>query len=324
MHRTLASLKIALLLLCAAHAAVAQDKYPSKPVRLVVPFLAGAAPDSVARIVGAELSRRLEQPFVVENRVGAGGAIAAEFVAKAPADGYTIFAATDAPLVINPHVYAKLPYDTLKDFSPISIIARSGFYMLVCPKLPVSKLQEFAALARKRQMSYASSGNGSNHHVVGEMLKQRGGFDMTHIPYKGASAALIDIMNCTVDTGFVAVGSIQKQVKSGADNIKPIAITTAQRDPQTPNIPTIEESGYPGVQMEAYYALLAPRATPKAIVVRLAAEVAEVMKTKEVRDRLTGIGLTIVASTPEEFEARLKADLAKYEKVVKEVNLKVQ
>jgi len=131
-------------------------------------------------------------------------------------------------------------------------------------------------------------------------------------------------MNCTVDTGFVAVGSIQKQVKSGAENIKPIAITTAQRDPQTPNIPTIAESGYPGVQMEAYYALLAPRATPKAIVDRLAAEVAEVMKTKDVTDRLTGIGLTIVGSTPEEFDARLKADLEKYGKVAKEVNLKVQ
>jgi tripartite-type tricarboxylate transporter receptor subunit TctC len=306
------------------HAGSAQGNFPTKPVRLIVPFLAGAAPDSVARIVGAELSRRMGQPFIVENRTGAGGSIAAEFVAKSPPDGYTLFSATDAPLVINPHVYAKIGYDTIKDFTPISIIAKSGFYMLVCPKLQVSNLSEFVALAKKRPLSYASSGNGSNHHLIGEMLKQRGGFDMNHVPYRGASAALIDIMNCNVDTGFVAVASILQQVKAGAENVKPIAITAPQREPETPNIPTINESGFPGVEMEAYYALLAPRATPQPVVDLLAAEVAAVLKTKDVTERLKGIGLTIVGSTPKEFATRINADLEKYGKLVKEVNLRVQ
>lgn len=308
---------------CTPQTGMAQGSFPTKSVRLIVPFLAGAAPDTIARIVGAELSKRTGQPFIVENRTGAGGSIGAEFVAKSPPDGYTLFATADAPLVINPNVYAKIGYDTVKDFAPISIIAKNGFYMLVCPKLQVSTLSEFVALARKKPLSYASSGYGTNHHVVGEMLKQRGGFDMNHVPYKGASAALIDIMNCNVDAGFMAVGTILPQIKAGAENVKPIATSALRREPETPNIATIDESGFPGVEMELYYGLLAPRATPKAVVDILVAELAEVLKTKDVTDRLRGIGLTIVASTPQEFTTRINTDLQKYGKLAREMNLRL-
>jgi tripartite-type tricarboxylate transporter receptor subunit TctC len=304
--------------------ALAQDSYPSKPIRIIVPFLPGPAPDAIARLAGEQLSKRVGEPVVVENRTGAGGTIGAEYVAKSPPDGYTLFLATEAPLGISPVVYGKLGYDPVKDFEPISILARSGFYMVVCPKLPVNSLADLRALSRTKPISYASSGNGSYHHLTGEMLKKRGGFEMTHIPYKGASAAMLDVMNCSVDAGFVAVGTVLPQVKSGASKFRTIAVTTQQREPETPDIPTIQESGIPGVDMEGYYGLLAPAGTPKAVIVRLSSELAEVMKTKLVVDRINAMGMHIVSSSPQEFGNRIRTDLDKFRKLAEEVNLRPQ
>lgn len=310
--------------LCAPAAALAQGAYPNRTVRFIVPFLPGPAPDIVGRTVAEELSKRMGQPFIVENRAGAGGTIGAEFVAKSPADGYTIFVATEAPLGISPIVYPKLGYDVLKDFTPISIVARSGFYLVVCPTLPVRGVADLVELSRKRPISYASSGYGSFHHLTAELMKKRGAFQMTHVPYKGASAALADIMGCNVDLGFVAVGSVLPQVKAGLSKLKPIAVTTLRREPETPDIPTLSESGFPGVEMEGYYGLVAPRGTPQTVIDRLAAEVADVMKTKAIIDRYRDLGLTIVAGTPQEFAARLVSDLDRFGKLASEVNLQVQ
>jgi tripartite-type tricarboxylate transporter receptor subunit TctC len=317
---------LCLLALSAAHppAGLAEDAYPSKPIHIVVPFLPGPAPDAVARIAGEDLSKRVGQPVVVENKTGAGGTIGAEYVARSAPDGYTLLLATEAPMGISPVIYGKLGYDPVKDFEPISLLATSGFYMIACPNLPVKNLDDLRALARTRKLSYASSGIGSYHHLTGEMLKKRGGFDMTHVPYKGASAAMVDVINCSVDVGFVAVGSVLGQVKSGASKFKVIAVTTKNREPETPDIPTIQESGIPGVDMEGYYALLAPKGTPKAVVDKLHAELVEVMKSKSVADRISQMGMHVVADTPQQFAARISADLQKFERLAKEVNLQTQ
>ena len=314
----------ALAVLGCALAASAQDAYPSKPIRIIVPFLPGPAPDAVARLAGEELSRRVGQPVLVENKTGAGGTIGAEFVAKSAPDGYTLLLATEAPLGISPVIYSNLGYDPVKDFEPISLLATSGFFMVACPSLPAKSVADLRAIAAQRKLSYASSGVGSYHHLTGEMIKKRGGFDMTHVPYKGAAAAIVDVMNCSVDLGFVAVGSALAQVKSGAAKYKVLAVTTKNRDPQTPDIPTIQESGIPGVDMEGYYALLAPKGTPKPVIDKLSAELQAVMRTKAVADRISQMGMHVVASTPQQFAARIAADLTKFQALAKEVNLQTQ
>jgi len=324
--RHLSSLCVAILatVLCLPAFVFGQGAYPNRAVRFIVPFLPGPAPDLVGRTVADELSKRLGQPFLVENRAGAGGTIGAEFVAKSPADGYTVFVGTEGPLGIGPIIYPKLGFDVLKDFAPISIVARSGFYVVVCPTLPVRTASDLIELSRRKPLSYASSGNGSFHHLTAEVMQKRGGFQMTHVPYKGASAAVADVMACVVDIGFVAVGSVLPQIKAGSGKLKPIAVTTLTRHPETPDIPTLDESGFRGVEMEGYYGLLAPRGTPQSVIDKLAAEVADVMKTRSIVDKYRDLGLTIVAGTPQEFAARLASDLDRFGRLAKEVNLQVQ
>ncbi|GAA4342287.1 tripartite tricarboxylate transporter substrate binding protein [Pigmentiphaga soli] len=305
-------------------AAPAQGDFPSRPIRIVVPFLPGPAPDAVARIAGEALSQRVHQPVIVENRAGAGGTIGADYVAKSAPDGYTLFLATEAPLGISPATYGKLGYDPVKDFAPISLLATSGFYLVGCPKLPINDVAGLIALAKTRSVSYATSGVGSYHHLTGEMMKMRGGFDMVHVPYQGASAAMVDVMNCAVDVGFVAVGSVLPQIKSGTAKFKVLAVTTQRREPETPDIPTIQEAGIPGVDMEGYYGLLAPKGTPRPVLDKLSAELAEVMKTKKVIDRIEALGMHVVASTPQVFGERIRTDLDKFGTLAKEVNLHVQ
>jgi tripartite-type tricarboxylate transporter receptor subunit TctC len=324
--RSIARRALAALIAAAAAAApaFAQDAYPSKPIRIVVPFLPGPAPDAVARLAGEELSKRVGQPVLVENKTGAGGTIGAEFVARSAPDGYTLLLATEAPLGISPVIYSKLGYDPVKDFEPISLLSTSGFFMVACPSLPAKSVADLKGIAGQKKLSYASSGIGSYHHLTGEMLKKRGGFDMTHVPYKGAAAAMVDVMNCSVDLGFVAVGSALAQVRSGAAKYKVLAVTTKNRDPETPDIPTIQESGIPGVDMEGYYALLAPKGTPRPVIDKLSSELQQVMKTKSVADRISQMGMQVVASSPQQFAARISADLVKFQALAKEVNLQTQ
>jgi tripartite-type tricarboxylate transporter receptor subunit TctC len=297
-----------------ASAAWAQS-YPSRPVRVIVPFPPGGAPDLVGRTLASGLQQRLGQPFVVENRTGAGGNIAAEAVAKAAPDGYTLLATSDGPLVINPAVYKDLPFDPLRDFAPISIAASAGLVLMACPTLPVSSVNEVIALARAKRVTYASSGYGSSQHVAAELLKDSAGIELTHVPYKGFAAAVVDAVSCNVDLIFGAISTGIPHVRSG--KLKPIAVAQPKRHAGLPDTPTFAEAGHPAVMVEAYMGLLAPAGTPRAIVERLAREVQDTLREKETADRLVGAGLDLVRSTPGEYAARLKSDLEKYGKLAK-------
>jgi tripartite-type tricarboxylate transporter receptor subunit TctC len=310
-----------LLLFLIAGTAWPQD-YPTRTVRVVVPFPPGGAPDLVGRALANRLSERLGQPFVVENRTGAGGNIAAEAVAKAAPDGYTLLATSDGPLVINPSVYPSMPFDTLRDFAPVSIAASAGLVLMACPSLPVSSLQDVLNLAKSRRLTYASSGYGSSQHVAAELLKDSAAIGLTHVPYKGFGAAVGDAISCNVDLIFGAISTGIPHVRAG--KLKPIAVTQPKRHPGLPDTPTFGEAGHPGVVMEAYMGLLAPAGTPRPIVDKLYIEVAAILLEKDTAERLTGAGLDLVRSTPEQYAARIRADLAKYAKLSKALAAKAE
>lgn len=301
---------LAALALCLAAGAAAAQSWPSRPVRVMVPFPPGGAPDLVGRTLAARLAERLGQPFVVENRTGAGGNIAAEAVAKSAPDGYTLLATSDGPLVINPSVYKNLPFDTLRDFAPIAIAASAGLALMACPSLPASSVAEVLALARERKLTYASSGYGSSQHVAAELLKDSAGIDLTHVPYKGFGLAVVDAVSCTVDLIFGAISTGLPYVRSG--KLKAIAVTQPRRHPGLPDTPTFGEAGHPAVVIEAYMGLLAPAGTPRAVIERLHAEVASILEEKETSQRLTGAGLDVVRSSPEAYARRIRDDLEKY------------
>lgn len=297
-------------------------EYPDRPISFVVPYLAGAAPDTVARTVGRELSEKLGQPVVVENKTGAGGGIAAEFVARSQPDGYTLLATNDTPLVLNPFVYAKQGYDALTSFEPISMVARSGFYMVACPTLPVNNVRDLVELAKTKKMSYASSGYGSPHHLMGELLRKTGGVELTHVPYKGVAAALLDVMNCSVDIGFAAVGTILPQVVAASLKVKVLAISSPTRESRTPAIPTMGESGYPALQFEGYYALLAPKGTSKEVVNKLSKATAGVLADPTMQKRITEMGLTLSSDNSAEYLRReIEKDYHRYSRISKEIGL---
>jgi tripartite-type tricarboxylate transporter receptor subunit TctC len=281
----------------------------------VVPFPPGGAPDLVGRTLANRLGERLGQSFVVENRTGAGGNIAAEAVAKAAPDGYTLLATSDGPLVINPAVYPTMPFNTVRDFAPISIAASIGLVLMACPALPVSSLQDVLALAKSKKLTYASSGYGSSQHVAAELLKDSAGIDLTHVPYKGFGAAVGDAMSCNVDLIFGAISTGIPHVRSG--KLKPIAVTQPKRHPGLPDTPTFGEAGHKRVLIEAYMGLLAPAGTPRDIVEKLHSEVQAILSEKDTAERLTGAGLDLVRSSPDAYAARIKTDLDKYAKLAK-------
>jgi tripartite-type tricarboxylate transporter receptor subunit TctC len=308
-------------LITAAGTAWAQA-YPSRAVRVVIPFPPGGAPDLVGRTLAHRLAERLGQPFVVENRTGAGGNIAAEAVAHSAPDGYTLFATSDGPLVINPNVYDKVAFDTLRDFAPISIAASAGLVLMACTAVPASSVSEVIALAKSRRLSFASSGFGSSQHLVGEMLKAAAGIDLTHVPYKGFAQAVLDAVACNVDLIFGAISTGLPHIRSG--RLTPIAVTIPRRHPGLPDTPTFAEAGYPEVAIEVYMGLLAPGGTPRAIIDKLHGEVIAILKEKDTAARLTGAGLELVGNSPDEFSERLKADLEKFGKVAKSLAAKAE
>jgi len=310
------------LLLLLFASSVGAQAYPSRPVRVVVPFPPGGAPDLVGRTLANRLGERLGQSFVVENRTGAGGNIAAEAVAKAPPDGYTLLATSDGPLVINPSVYPAMPFNTLRDFAPISIAASAGLALMACPALPAATLQEVITLSKAKRLTYASSGYGSSQHVAAELLKDSAGIDLTHVPYKGFGAAVGDAMSCNVDLIFGAISTGMPHIRAG--KLKAIAVTQPKRHPGLPDTPTFGEAGHQGVVIEAYMGLLAPAGTPREILDRLNAEVQLILREKETAERLTGAGLDLVRSSPDEYAARLKADLEKYAKLAKALAAKAE
>lgn len=290
--------------------------YPHKTVRMVVGYPPGGAVDAIARVIGQPLAQTFGQPFVVENRAGASGIIGADVVAKSPPDGHTLIALAGTHAV-NPSLYKKLPYDTERDFAPVSVVASSAYILVVHPSLPVKSVRELIALARKNrgQVNYASSGNAGLPHLSGELFKVRAGIEMTHIPYKGSAAVTTAVLTGEVPVTFSNLISTLPQVQAG--RLRALGITGAARLPAAPHIPTIAESGLPGYEVTGWYGIMAPAHTPADIISRLGTAIARALQAPEVLRRFAGEGIDAVGSTPEAFSRLIQQDLVKWAEVVR-------
>jgi tripartite-type tricarboxylate transporter receptor subunit TctC len=300
----------------AAGAAIAQS-YPSKAVRIVVPQLPGGGNDTIARMIGQKLTVSLKQQVVVDNRPGAGGLIAAELVAKAAPDGYTLLLANVATMAIIPNVQKKVPYDPLKDFEPVSLVATAPLLVVVHPSLPVNSIKQLIALAKARpaQLNYASNGVGSSTHLATEMFVMMAGIRMVHVPYKGLSAATSDLMSGQVQVMFSSAVAMMPQVKAG--RLRAIAMTGAKRSAAIPGVPTVAEAGLPDYEAGSWYGIAAPAGTPGPIVDLLSRDIAAATKSPDVIERLSFEGVIPVGNSPREFSTHIRNEFARIGKVVK-------
>ena len=305
--------------------ALAQDGYPNKVVRMIVPFAAGGTTDIFARFVADRLSHQLGQQVIVENRGGAGGNIGADAVAKAQPDGYTILMGTVGTHAINSSLYAKMPYDPVKEFEPVAYAAGVPNLMVVNPKnVKATTVKDFIAEAKaaSKKFNMASAGNGTSIHLSGELFKQMTGVEMPHVPYRGSGPAINDLVAGQVDVMFDNLPSSIEQAKAG--NLRAIAVTSAERSPALPNTPTIAESGLPGFEATSWFAVFAPKGTPPAIVKKLNEEIRKAVETPETRRRLEDLGGVIKPMTPEELGALVKSELEKWAKVVKAAGARLE
>jgi tripartite-type tricarboxylate transporter receptor subunit TctC len=313
--------RIVFWILAAAFSAAAFAQYPSRPIRIVVTIPPGGAPDIAARIVGHKLGEALGQPVVVENRPGANGNTAAEMVANAPADGYTLILAADSLITINPHLYARMPLDPLKDLTPVASLVTNQFVLSVNPSLPVRTFPEFIEYARKANppLNYASGGNGSQHQLTMEMLKQRAGIDMVHVPYRGGAPATTATVAGEVAAMFAGT-STAPQIKAG--RLRALAVAGAKRSPSFPDLPTIGEF-YPGFENSIWLGLFGPAGLPEEVLIRLRKEINRTLQLQEVREKLLGSGsLEPLITTPEEFSALIRRDYDRYGKLIKAIGVK--
>ncbi|MET0202774.1 MAG: tripartite tricarboxylate transporter substrate binding protein [Casimicrobiaceae bacterium] len=318
------ALLLSALMLCAAAAAQAQTQgYPNKAIRWVVPFAPGGTTDILARTVGEKLSVAFGVPVIIENKPGAGGGVGATFVAKAPADGYTIMGGTISTHAINASLYKDLQYDPVKDFVPVMLIARVPNMLVVNPNVPAKNVSELIALLKKNpgKYTFASSGNGTSQHLSGELFKTMTGVDMQHIPYKGSPPALQDVVGGSVSMTFDNITTAWPLAKNG--NLRAIAVTTAKRSSIAPDVPTLAESGLPGYEVGSWQGVFAPAGTPPEIVKRLNAEMVKIVNMPDVKEKLTALGAEPVGNTPEEFSAMVKAEVVKWADVVKKSGAKV-
>ncbi len=307
----------------AAQAQSAAAGYPNRPVKLVVPFAPGGFTDVVARILGHKLSQSMGQQFVIENKAGAGSTIGTDLVAKAPPDGYTLLMVSSTH-VISPWLYRNLPYDPVKSFAPVAKLVDSPYVLLVHPKVPAKNVQEFIALAKSapEKVHYASSGNGSAQHLMGGLFAAMTGAPLKHVPYKGSSGAANDLVAGIVESSFAGVPNALAQVPQG--RLKALAVTTAKRAPQLPDVPTLQEAGVAGYDASVWLALLAPAGTPPEIVHKLSAEVAKLMASPETKKALFDAGVEPSPSTPQEMGAYLAVELERWGKVVKDAGVKLE
>lgn len=301
----------------------AQAAFPEKPIRMIVPFPAGGNADIVARSIGNELSKNLGVPVVIENRGGAGGVIGSEIVAKAPADGYTIVMVS-ASHVINPSMQKSLPYDTIKDFAGISLVAEVPTVLVVHPSVPAKSLKELIAYAKANpgKINFATAGNGTVGHLSAELLKSMAQIKMEHVAYKGNGPAMTDVLGGHVQMIFGSMPSALPHIKSGA--LRALVVTAPKRSAAAPDIPSTAEAGMPGFDVATGFGLFAPSKTPRPIINKLNAEVVKALKLPEVSNRLAGQGAEPVGSTPEEYDAFVKKEIAKWQKVCKEAGIKPQ
>jgi tripartite-type tricarboxylate transporter receptor subunit TctC len=294
--------------------------YPAKAVRVIVPFSPGGVADSSTRVVAERLGARLGQPIVVENRPGASGNLGTAAVAAAAPDGYTLLLGFDGTMVINPHVYASLPWDTLRDFAPVTKLGDATLILVAHPSVPAKNIAELIAL--KKPFSYGSAGTGSTPHLAGELLAQRTGLALTHVPYKGGGQAMGDVVGGQIPLVFTAVATAQQFVKSG--RLKGLGVPAAKRSPSLPEVPTFVESGLEGFVVDSWTGILAPAKTPGEVIGRLQKEIAAVLAEPDVRSRYATLGIEPVGNTPAQFTEQIRADLARWEKVVRQANIRIE
>ncbi len=317
MRKCIERAALAALFALAAGAAAAQANYPAKAIRYVVPFPAGGPLDIVARAIGQELTKAWNQPVIIDNRPGAGGNIGADLVAKAPADGYTILMGAVSTHAINVTLYSKLPYDPIRDFAPVTLITSVPNVLVVHPSLPVKNVKDLIALAKARpgQLNYASGSTGSAGHLAGELFDSMAGVQMTHIPYKGAAPAVIDLIAGHVSLMFDNLSSALPNIK--AARVRAVAVTTLKRSPLLADLPTISESGLRGFDVSTWFGIFAPAGTQPDIVVKLNTEIVRILHTGEMRERLATLGAEPVGNKPDEFAAFIRTEIQKYAKVIK-------
>ena len=302
--------------------AVAQA-WPARPVRLVIPFPAGGSTDIVGRLLADKLSQSLGQPFVIDNRAGAGGTMGSDLVAKAAADGYTVLMGTSSTHAIASSLYAKLPYDAARDFAPVTLLGTATILLVVHPSLPANSVRELITLAKAQptSISYGSTGNGSVSHLTAEYFKSVAGIEMQHVPYKGDAPMTVDLVAGRIGVAFGTAVAFLPYVQSG--KLRALAVTNAKPSPVAPSLPTVAASGLPGFEALQWFGLLAPAGTPKETVVRLSDEVANTLRQSDVRERLQSLGMEVVGDGPDAFAAFMRAENAKWAEVVKNAGVKV-
>jgi tripartite-type tricarboxylate transporter receptor subunit TctC len=321
MRRARLAVLFALCLLALPHAAA--QSYPQKPIRMVVPFAPGGTTDIVARMLSAKLSQPLGQSLVVENRPGANGIVGSEIVARAAPDGYTVLMGYLGNLAINPAIYAKLSYDPVRDYAPVTLVASTTQAIVVNPSLQAKSVSELIALAKARpgQLNYASAGVGAPSHLSGELFKQMAGIDMVHVPYKGGGALMADLLSGQVLISFGGLAAALPHVKSG--KLRLLAVASGTRAAAVPDVPAVAET-VPGFDVPSWLGVMAPAGTPREIVERLHAEIAKVLTQQDMKERLAAEGGEVIAGGPEQFAAYLKSEIAKWAKVVKDARIPAQ
>ena len=318
--RPVIGLLVAAVLTIVATTTLAQT-WPNKPVRIIVPYPPGGVGDTFTRSLAQQLSERLGQPVLIENKPGASQIIGAELAAKAAPDGYTLFLGSVTSLAINVRSQKKLPYDPVRDFAPVSLCFASPLYLVVNPALPASSVAELIALARAKpgQLTFASVGQGGSLHLAGELFKSMTGVDMTHIPYKGSAPALADVMGGQVSMIFDVGVSALPQVRAG--KLRALAITAGRRSEGTPEYPTIAEAGVPGYEASIWFGIVAPAGTPAPVVARLSREIAQIVRTPAIRERFVPLGLDLIGGTPEEFAATMRSEIPKWARVLQDARV---
>ena len=296
--------------------------FPNKPIRVVIPFVAGGSSDIVGRAMSSKFQEILGQPAVVENKPGANGSIAAEFVAKSDPDGYTVLVGSIGVFSINAALFKDLRYNPLRDFAPLTLAVTTPNVLVTRPDLPANSMKELVEFAKKNpgKMSYCSSGNGSSDHLTGEVFKQGAGITAVHVPYKGGAACQTDIMGKQIDVSFQNLGAVTNYIKAG--KMKALSVTATARNPQIPNVPTAAEAGFPELVVTSWQAAAVPAKTPREIVMKLNDTMVKTMRSPEVRERMTAIGFDVVAGTPEEFGQFMKAEIERWTRVVERGGIK--
>ena len=298
--------------------------YPTRPVRLIVPFAPGGTTDVLARLVAQKLADSLGQQFVIENKPGAGGNIGTDLAVKSPADGYTLVMSFDGTMAINPNTYAKMPFDAQKDLVAVANVAQVPLLMVVNPGVAAKNVAEFVALAKASpgRVNYSSAGHGSTGHLTGELFRSRAGIDIVHVNYKGGGQAVQDLLGGQIQMLVTALPTVEGHLKGG--KLRALAFTSSKRVPGAADVPTLAESGYPGLEVLSWYGILAPAGTPPEIVRRLNAEINRVLQSGDVRERLTALGIEATGGTPEQFAQTIRADTARWARVVSDAGIRIE